>query len=159
MRKLNNRLELKARRRELRGSLTVAEARLWSCLQCGRLGWKFRRQHSIGPFIVDFYCPAGRLAIELDGAAHDSTSASSYDHKRSGYLRDKGVHVVRFVNDDVIQNLEGVLHMIRMELSAVERYRTTNRDDEHTDPQWVRITENRTTPPAYAGTPPRERGN
>ena len=73
---LNNRPELEARRRELRGSLTVAEARLWSCLQRSRLGWKFRRQHSIGPFIVDFYCPSARLAIELDGAGHDSAPAS-----------------------------------------------------------------------------------
>jgi very-short-patch-repair endonuclease len=115
---LNNRSDLKARRRELRGSLTIAEARLWSCLRCSRLGWKFRRQHSIGPFIVDFYCPSARLAIELDGAAHDSAPASSYDDSRSEYLRGKNVRVIRFVNDDVKQNLEGVLHVIRLELSG-----------------------------------------
>jgi very-short-patch-repair endonuclease len=115
---LNNRPELEARRRELRGSLTVAEARLWSCLQRSRLGWKFRRQHSIGPFIVDFHCPSARLAIELDGAGHDSAPASQYDQRRSEYLRGKNVRVIRFVNDDVNRNLEGVLHAIRMELSA-----------------------------------------
>ena len=72
---LNNRPELNARRRELRRSLTVAEARLWTCLRHAGLGWKFRRQHSLGPFIMDFYCPSARLAIELDGAAHDSEQA------------------------------------------------------------------------------------
>ncbi|MPZ44912.1 MAG: DUF559 domain-containing protein [Betaproteobacteria bacterium] len=158
---LNNRFALKARRRELRRSLTVAEARLWSCLQRDRLGWKFRRQHSIGPFIVDFYCPSGRLAIELDGTAHDSESASYYDHKRSEYLREKGVRVIRFVNDDAIRNLEGVLHMIRAELSAVERDRASNGDENHTTPPANEAAapkaHNHTTPPACAGTPPHER--
>ncbi len=131
---LNNRRELKARRRELRGSLTIAEARLWSCLQHGRLGWKFRRQHSIGPFVVDFYCPSARLAIELDGIAHDSESAWWYDHRRSEYLRGKGVRVIRFVNNDVIWNLEGVLHVIRTELSAVAREPCVEREENHTTP-------------------------
>ena len=142
---LNNRRELKARRRELRGSLTIAEARLWSCVQHGRLGWKFRRQHSIGPLIVDFYCPSARLAVELDGIAHDSESAWRYDHRRSEYLRGKEVRVIRFVNNDVIRNLEGVLHVIRTELSAVGRERAWSKGADHT------------TPPASAGTPPRER--
>jgi very-short-patch-repair endonuclease len=117
---LNNRRELKARRRELRGSLTIAEARLWSCLQHGRLGWKFRRQHSIGPFVVDFYCPSAGLAIELDGIAHDSDSAGRYDERRSQYLRRNGIDVVRFMNEDVLKNLEGVLAAIRECLSDAQ---------------------------------------
>src|SRR5690606_35191360 len=114
---LNNRRELKARRRELRASLTIAEARLWSCVQHARLGWKFRRQHSIGPFVVDCYCPSARLAIELDGAAHDSDSAGRYDERRSQYLRRNGIVVARFLNEDVLKNLEGVLAAIRECLS------------------------------------------
>src|SRR5690606_22395401 len=90
----NNRIELKSRRRALRSSLTPAEARLWSCLQRSQLGCKFRRQHSIGPFILDFYCPSRRLAIELDGAAHDSECAWHYDEARLRYLRAHGITVI-----------------------------------------------------------------
>jgi len=128
---LNNRRELKARRRELRGSLTIAEARLWSCVQHGRLGWKFRRQHSIGPFVVDFYCPSARLAIELDGAAHDSDSAGRYDERRSQYLRRNGIVVVRFMNEDVLKNLEGVLAAIRECLSDAQGLESRAREPHH----------------------------
>jgi very-short-patch-repair endonuclease len=128
---LNNRRELKARRRELRGSLTIAEARLWSCVQHGRLGWKFRRQHSIGPFVVDFYCPSARLAIELDGAAHDSDSAGRYDERRSQYLRSNGIVVVRFLNEDVLKNLEGVLAAIRECLSDPHGLESRGREPHH----------------------------
>ena len=78
--KLHNRPRLKAVRRALRNQLTPAEARLWKPLQRGRLqGRKFRRQHSIGPYIVDFYCPRERLGIELEGEAHDSEKAWERD--------------------------------------------------------------------------------
>jgi very-short-patch-repair endonuclease len=79
-------------------------------------GWKFRRQQSIGVYIVDFYCPAARLAIELDGAVHDSEKANTYDDRRSAFLASHGVKVVRFVNDDVVRNIDGVLEVIRTSL-------------------------------------------
>jgi very-short-patch-repair endonuclease len=110
---LNNRVDLKPRRRALRSTLTSPEARLWSCLQRSQLGCKFRRQHSLGPFILDFYCPSKRIAIELDGAAHDSERAWHYDEARSQYLRANGITVIRFLNEDVVRNLEGVLLGIR----------------------------------------------
>ena len=141
-RPLNNRPELTVRRRELRSSLTVAEARLWSCLQRRQFGWKFRRQHSVGPFIIDFYCPSARLAIELDGAAHDSDSAGRYDERRSQYLRRHGIVVVRFMNEDVLKNLEGVLAAIQKCLSDAQGLESR--------------VENHTTP-ALRATPPRER--
>jgi very-short-patch-repair endonuclease len=117
-RRLNNRLEYQSRRRKLRHALTPAEARLWLSLQRRQLDCKFRRQHSVGPFILDFYCPHKRLAIELDGAAHDSDAATRYDERRSRYLEQIGVRVIRFLNDDVMQNLEGVLKVIRDELTT-----------------------------------------
>ena len=112
--RLNNRVALKLRRRELRSSLTPAEARLWTALQHRKLeGRKFRRQHSFGQFVLDFYCPSEKLAIELDGAAHDSEQADAADRRRDGFLASAGIRVVRYENRAVMGNLEGVLQHIR----------------------------------------------
>jgi very-short-patch-repair endonuclease len=108
--RLNNLNVLKSRRRKLRSGLTPAEARLWLQLQKRNLnGLKFRRQHGVGPFVLDFYCAEEKLAIELDGAAHDHEAAVAADEARSRYLRALGIRVVRFENRDVLDNLEGVL--------------------------------------------------
>ena len=106
--------ELKPRRRELRTSLTPAEALLWRHLQRSKLqGRKFRRQHSVGPYILDFYCPSERLAVELDGAAHDHEVAERRDILRTTFLAASGVRVIRFENGDVVRNPEGVLASIK----------------------------------------------
>ena len=102
------------RRRELRRALTLAEATLWLHLQRRQLdGRKFRRQHSIGAWIVDFYCPSERRAVELDGAPHEFEHRSTRDAARDAWLSDRGVRVVRFRNDEVRTNLDGVLAAIR----------------------------------------------
>lgn len=104
---------LKTRRRELRANLTPAEALLWHHLQRSRLeGRKFRRQHSVGPFVLDFYCPSERLAVELEAAAHDHDPATHRDVLRTTYLAATGVRVIRFENQDVVRNPEGVLASI-----------------------------------------------
>ncbi|MDX1252636.1 MAG: endonuclease domain-containing protein [Gammaproteobacteria bacterium] len=114
--KLHNRNHLKPLRRALRAHLTPAEACLWKYLQRGQLaGRKFRRQHSIGPYVVDFYCPAESLIIELDGAAHDGEQAWAHDEQRTAFLTTQGLRVVRFENRDVLENLEGVLAAIRQQ--------------------------------------------
>jgi len=75
----------------LRGNMTPAEARLWNALKKRKLGGrKFRRQHSIGPYIVDFYCPREKLPIELDGAVHNDLLRASYDAKRQDYIASLG---------------------------------------------------------------------
>ena len=103
----------KEQRRELRSHLTPEEACLWSHLQQRKLGGrKFRRQHSVGPYILDFYCPAEELAIELDGASHDNDAAQAHDERRTDFLSQLGIRVVRFENKDVRKNLEGVLAAI-----------------------------------------------
>jgi very-short-patch-repair endonuclease len=108
--KLHNHPNLLYRRRELRSSLTSAEATLWKQLQRRQLfGWKFRRQHSVGRFVLDFYCPDARLAVELDGSPHDSEAGQRRDVERDEFLVTHGIRVVRFENRDVITNLEGVL--------------------------------------------------
>jgi very-short-patch-repair endonuclease len=101
---------LKPRRQRLRSSMTPAEIRLWQALKGRQLsGRKFRRQHSIGFFVLDFFCPAEGLAVELDGSSHDSAAANERDQNRDAFLASVGIRVVRFENRDVMENLEGVL--------------------------------------------------
>ncbi len=110
---LNNLQELKTFRRELRSGMTPAEARLWTYLKGKQLdGRKFRRQHSFGGYILDFYCPAERLAIELDGKPHFYPQAMEYDRRRDVFLKQHGVLVLRFVNRWVFENPDGVLNHI-----------------------------------------------
>jgi very-short-patch-repair endonuclease len=113
--RLHNLRWLKTRRRQLRRGLTPTEACLWTQLKKGsRLnGRKFRRQHSVGQYVLDFYCPAEKLAVELDGTAHDSDVAQRHDRFRDIFLRKSGIRVLRFQNSDVTGNLERVLSEIR----------------------------------------------
>ena len=100
-------------RKILRNSSTPAEAVLWKCLQHRRLlGRKFRRQISIDKYIVDFYCPEKKLVVELDGEAHFTVTGGDYDDERSKFLENQGLTVIRFENDEVKDNLDGVLETI-----------------------------------------------
>lgn len=100
----------KQQRRELRNNLTSAEASLWTYLQRSQLaGRKFRRQHSVGPYIVDFYCPAEKLVVELDGAGHYDVVGNARDIHRTQYLEAQGLRVLRFENKDFWSHPESVL--------------------------------------------------
>ena len=106
--------ELKTFRKELRSNLTPAEATLWTMLRNSKLeGRKFRRQHSIGPYILDFYCSYERLGIELDGQVHLSGKAQQYDYERSLFLEFYGIKVIRFENKLVFEEHEWVLERIK----------------------------------------------
>ncbi len=97
--------------------MTDAERKLWYALRDRRFqGHKFRRQHSIGPFIADFACVGARLIIELDGSQHGD--AVDYDARRTAYLNGAGWRVVRFPNREVLTNLAGVLTRVEVELAA-----------------------------------------
>jgi very-short-patch-repair endonuclease len=114
-----NTTAMEDRRGELRKSLTAAEAVLWKSLQRRQLlGKKFRRQASIGRFIVDFYCPECRLVVELDGAPHFAPLRIEYDAERTEYLSQRGIRVIRFENRVVYENLDAVLETIRQNLST-----------------------------------------
>jgi very-short-patch-repair endonuclease len=104
-------------RKRLRNSMTAAECVLWQSLK-GRqlLGKKFRRQISIGRYIVDFYCPEARLVIELDGEGHFSITIDEYEAERTRYLEQEGLKVIRFENKQLYDNLEGVLDTIKQAL-------------------------------------------
>lgn len=93
--------------------MTSAEASLWKSLQRKQLqGRKFRRQHSIGNYIVDFYCTTEKLAIELDGAYHFTPNQQEKDAVRDTYLESQGITVLRFENKMVFENLASVLQEI-----------------------------------------------
>ena len=101
-------------RKVLRNSSTPAEAVLWKCFQRRQLlDQKFRRQISIGRYVVDFYCPEKKLVIELDGDVHFSPNGSDYDDERSKFLEKQGLTVIRFENDELKENLDGVLEKIK----------------------------------------------
>lgn len=98
---------LKARAREMRNNPTEPEQRFWQALKSKQLeGFKFRRQPVIGRRIVDFFCPAAKLAVEIDGETHDPTTDQKRDER---LLRETGNRVIRFRNEDVMRNLDGVL--------------------------------------------------
>jgi very-short-patch-repair endonuclease len=101
------------RARDLRGRMPPAEVKLWNGLRNKQLGGlRFRRQHPIGPYFLDFFCSSCGLAIEVDGASHDSAEDQQADERRDLYLARYGVRVIRFLNADIMKNLEGVLQEI-----------------------------------------------
>jgi len=102
--------------KQLRSQQTDAELRLWYHLRAHRFfGLKFKRQKPIGGYIVDFVCMEQRLIVELDGGQHSETLA--YDERRDAWLAGQGYRVLRFWNDDVLRDTEGVLEVIRGTLS------------------------------------------
>ena len=99
------------RAKELRKHASFPEKRLWGILQSRKLGGlKFRRQHPVEPYIVDFYCPEAALVIEVDGKSH--AGRKEYDDQRTAFLKSRGLTVLRVHNDDVLENLDGVAHAI-----------------------------------------------
>ena len=113
MKIINNITTLLNHRRELRNEATPQEALLWSKLKNAQLGVKFRRQHSIGGYITDFYCPSKKLVIEIDGSQHFEKENLEYDAIRTKYLCGLDIQVVRFTNGNVNTNLDGVILKIQ----------------------------------------------
>jgi len=102
--------------RQLRIQMTDAERRLWRHLRAHRLsGIKFKRQQPVGPFIVDFVCFQSRLVIELDGGQH---FRNDHDRIRDAWLQQRGFRVLRFWNNEVLGNLDGVVQKIMMEIGG-----------------------------------------
>ncbi len=113
---IHNRKYLKTFRKELRNNATKAETKLWQALKRSQLdNRKFRRQHSIENYIVDFYCPSEKLIVEIDGKVHDNSVNNDYDYKRTKELEKLGFKVIRFSNDDVFKNLDLILEAIKQE--------------------------------------------
>jgi adenine-specific DNA methylase/very-short-patch-repair endonuclease len=125
--------------RELRQNMTDAEQLLWRCLRGKQLdGFRFRKQHPIEHYVLDFYCPSARLAIEVDGSQHYTPEGMAKDAARTAWLAERGIRVLRFTNLEVLSNLEGVLSVIweALHVSSMEE------DEENaptpTLPRWGR---------------------
>jgi very-short-patch-repair endonuclease len=113
MKRIHNINDLRLARRNLRKQSTPEEYLLWSQLRDRQLGYKFRRQHSIGPYIVDFYCPTHRLIVEIDGNQHYQDEDKLYDVERTKFLNDLGYIVIRFNNYLIRNNINSVINDIR----------------------------------------------
>jgi len=110
---------LLARAREMRHESAPAEQKLWRCLRDRQLnGFKFRRQHVVGPYIADFYCHEVELIVEIDGATHDQRQV--YDEQRTQILSRGGFRVIRFMNEDVYDFTDAVLEAILEQCEAIQ---------------------------------------
>lgn len=116
MDKIFNKTEYTARRQTLRNNMTEPEKRLWQILRNQQMGVKFRRQHGIGHYIVDFYCPEQKLVIEVDGNSHYTDDAQHYDTVRADFMLALGITTMRFTNHDVMTRLDVIYQQITQQL-------------------------------------------
>lgn len=99
--------------RQLRREQTTAEGLLWALLRNRQvMGCKFRRQHPIAPYVLDFYCAEAHLGIELDGGQHNESEAQARDNDRTAFLAARGIKMIRFWNHEVLQETEAVLQQL-----------------------------------------------
>jgi very-short-patch-repair endonuclease len=117
--------EMTSHARTLRRAMSPIEQRLWLALRGAQLGTSFRRQHPVGPYVLDFCCTSVGLAIELDGDEHASRTVR--DAVRTRFLNSRGIHVIRFTNRDVWGNLDGVREAIALELTRLNALTPTRR--------------------------------
>ncbi len=102
------------RKRQFRSEMTPAERMLWLKLRGKQFqNLKFRRQHGVGPYIVDFYCPEKSVVIEVDGDVHADEKKQEQDKQREEYLKKLGVKIIRYFNNGIFKNIEGVLEDLK----------------------------------------------
>ncbi|MDQ8003230.1 MAG: DUF559 domain-containing protein [Pedobacter sp.] len=107
-------MDAKSFRKQLRRNQTSAETAFWLQVRANRfLGLKFRRQHTIDKYTVDFYCAEAKLIVELDGSSHDNVGKSLYDYERDVFLKAKGYNVVRLDNNSMLQYPEVVMEYLK----------------------------------------------
>jgi very-short-patch-repair endonuclease len=104
-----NNQNTKDNRRQLKKQMTEAEQMLWKHIRNDSLGVRFRRQYGIGSYIADFYSPTLKLVIELDGSQHFTPEALEYDKIREEFMNSLGIKTIKFNNNDVMTNIEGIL--------------------------------------------------
>ena len=111
---------LKPRRQQLRNLAPDTERAIWSKLRKSQLGEKFRRQYSADGYVVDFYCPRIRLAIEIDGRQHQSAISKKYDNYRDRYLQAFNIKTLRFNNTEVVNDISLVIDRIKLSLPLLD---------------------------------------
>lgn len=121
MDKIFSRAEYTPRRQALRNNMTEPEKKLWQMLRGKQMGVKFRRQHGIGHYIADFYCPDLKLVIEVDGDSHRSADAQTYDAIRHDFMMSLGITTLRFTNDEVMNYPDRIHQHLTKYLNTVEK--------------------------------------
>jgi very-short-patch-repair endonuclease len=122
MTKLFNKTTEKLKRRQLRRNITKAEAIIWQKLRCKQIeNCKFRNQYSVEQFVLDFYSPEIKLAIEIDGESHFQEGAAHYDKERQIFIESAGINFLRFTNNQVYENLNGVLETIAQKIRELRQ--------------------------------------
>ena len=116
MKKIHHFPDRKTLRQKLRHNATPAERVLWRWLKKSGLGVKFRRQHGVGPYVLDFYCPERKLASEIHGGVHDDVLRRDYDAERHAYLESQGIQVLYFENRSLLEISDYVVELIRSAL-------------------------------------------
>lgn len=119
MNNIFNKSQYKTRRQNLRNNMTEPEKRLWQILRNKQMGVKFRRQHGIGYYIADFYCPELKIVIEVDGASHFLEDAKAYDKIREDFMLSLGIITIRIQNNDVMKNIENVQEYIKHQIDLI----------------------------------------
>jgi len=114
---LYNKSKTLEKRKSLRRNQTPQENILWAHLRRNKYEVKFKRQYSVGPYVLDFYSPRNKLAIEIDGSQHIENK--EYDNERSRYLLILGIKVIRFWNNEINVNIDGVINKIISELNSL----------------------------------------
>jgi very-short-patch-repair endonuclease len=119
MTRVFNKTDEKTKRKMLRKNMPRAEVILWSKLKDkGLKGYKFRRQYSVDKFVIDFYCPKLKLAIEIDGDSHFIEGADISDRERQAIIESFGITFLRFTNKEIYENVDGVLEKIFQNLPS-----------------------------------------
>ena len=122
MTKVFNKTGEKEKRKLLRSAMPPAEVLLWKRLQRRQVAdLKFRRQYSVGPFVLDFYCAEIKLAIEIDGSSHEGAQAADYDAVRQGHIETFGIRFLRFTNAQIHNEMENVLETISQTAAELRR--------------------------------------
>ena len=129
----NNSHLLIEKAKEMRNNMTDAEKLLWEALGAKNTGDKFRRQHIIGDFIADFVCLPKRLIIEVDGGYHNDDTQQSLDEQRTKILNHLGFEVIRFTNEEVLGNLDGVVNQIEEKLSLLPNIKELNKAEQSSE--------------------------
>jgi len=121
MTKIYTKKELKIRRKILRHNMTVEENILWTKIRKKQIGgFRFLRQFSVNMYVIDFYCPALKLAIEIDGTSHDSLDDKEYDAIRQSEIEQLKIEFMRFKNNEVLNDLDSVIQRIRQKVKEKE---------------------------------------
>ncbi|MEP6793986.1 MAG: endonuclease domain-containing protein [Saprospiraceae bacterium] len=104
----------------LRKNMTYAEKLLWSRIRDNKIGYYFRRQHPLSNYIVDFYCHQVNLVIEVDGDVHGDKTVQLEDQNKEESIKSYGLHVLRFTNDEVLKDVDGVVQLIKQKAKWIE---------------------------------------